>query len=150
MKTYLILLITVLMLASLAYASEEKSQINYVSYLNNLDNIKDLANTNMDKVPVVVKRLLGNEKINIYFITEEKEIIKLNVQLKNGKINTLKKGNVNNPKIDIYVTEKDANDILNSENPKIETKRKIDEKEITYKTYSFLTSLKISILKSFL
>ena len=57
------------MLASLAYASEEKSQINYVSYLNNLDNIKDLANTNMDKVPVVVKRLLGNEKINIYFIT---------------------------------------------------------------------------------
>ena len=150
MKTYLILLITVLMLASLAYASEEKSQINYVSYLNNLDNIKDLANTNMDKVPVVVKRLLGNEKINIYFITEEKEIIKLNVQLKNGKINTLKKGNVNNPKIDIYLTEKDANDILNSENPKIETKRKIDEKEITYKTYSFLTSLKISILKSFL
>ena len=150
MKTYLILLITVLMLASLAYASEEKSQINYVSYLNNLDNIQDLANTNMDKVPVVVKRLLGNEKINIYFITEEKEIIKLNVQLKNGKINTLKKGNVNNPKIDIYLTEKDANDILNSENPKIETKRKIDEKEITYKTYSFLTSLKISILKSFL
>ena len=150
MKTYLILLITVLMLASLAYASEEKSQINYVSYLNNLDNIKDLANTNMDKVPVVVKRLLGNEKINIYFITEEKEIIKLNVQLKNGKINTLKKGNVNNPKIDIYLTEKHANDILNSENPKIETKRKIDEKEITYKTYSFLTSLKISILKSFL
>ncbi len=129
---------------------EDINQFNYGFYLNNLDEVKHIINNNSDKLPGYLKPFITNEKININFVTIDKKMINLKLGLRNSQVNLLQKGNFDNPNLEIYLIEQDINDIMYADNLRKEIKRKLNAKEITYKTHGFFTSIKIKMLINFL
>ena len=151
MKKYFLILIFLLLLSFTVFAdNENKKTIDYSKYFDNLGEVKSQLNSNIQGLSGVAKNFIGNERVNINFTTQDKGIMQMHAIINNGQVETLEKENLKGSDLDIYIKEKDIDEIVNSDEPKKELKVKLENGEIKYKTHGFFKGLKLKIVKMFL
>lgn len=102
-----------------------------------LQELKSEYNQNLDKIPGIVKAVIGDERINLY-ITEKQSII--GALTENAKIITIQEGKIDNPTLNIYITEKTIRRLQNQE---ITFQQAIDAEEIRLESQRIRTSIKL-------
>jgi len=74
-------------------------------------------NDQIDKVPEILRGLLGTERVNLRIILENKNILRTGFKLENGKITGAIKGGLRNPTVIITATERAMRRIEGSRDP---------------------------------
>lgn len=127
-------LFILLLLVPIALASEQY----------NIEELKTTYNANLDKVPGMVKKIIGNEKINLHFTPLAGSERTIAIRTKKAKIIEIGEIPYGKPTLNIYLTEKTVNRLKNKE---ITIEQAIRTKEITYKARRFRTKIKSGIFK---
>lgn len=104
-----------------------------------LSQLKDDYNNNLDEMPGIVKSLVGNERINAYLDTTNQQII-IGVITEDARILELKLNGIEDPTLNIYVSE---NTIQKLENKEITIQQALDSGEIRLESQRIRTSIKI-------
>ncbi len=139
----LLILATLLLLTSVVYA------IDSTQYLNDLNGLKNSMNRGLNNLPGSIRFILGSEDMNVHY-TMNGSVTDLHLVLDSGNVAVLETGNGQDPDLDVYLSEADVNDIANAQDRRAEAKRKLDSGEIRVETHGFLTSIKLSLVRSFL
>jgi hypothetical protein len=130
MKKYLALLFLFLLIA-------QASALTYEEY--GLEELKTSYNNNLGKVPWIVKQIIGNERINVYITMNNQEVITVSGTTQNAKIISAQEGLIEDPTLNIYVTENTINRLRSKE---ITVQQAIETKEIKYESQRITTSIK--------
>lgn len=138
MKKYLALLFLFLL-------ATQVTALTYNGY--GLDELKTSYNGNLGKVPWVVKQIIGNERINVYLTLNNKEVITVSGTTQNAKIISAQVGAIENPTLNIYITEQTINRLRSKE---ITMQQAIETKEIRYESQRIRTSIKAWFAKRIL
>ncbi len=109
-----------------------------------LSQLKNEYNNNLDNMPSIVKSLVGNERINAYLDTTNKQII-IGVVTKDARILELKLNGIEDPTLNIYVSE---NTIQKLENQEITIQQALDSGEIKLESQRIRTSIKLWFTKT--
>lgn len=120
--------------ASLSFILKSENILDY-----NLQELKTTYNNNLDKIPWIVKQIIGNEKINFYLTLNTGEIITLSGTTKSAKIIQAQIGALENPTLNIYITENTINRLKNKQ---VTIQKAIDTEEIRYESQRIRTSVK--------
>jgi hypothetical protein len=83
----------------------------------------DSYNNKTDKVPLILKGLLGNERVNIKISLSNGSILRIGYETKNARIIRVVDGGLSNPTINVIATQNAIDRIDNSKDP-IETFQK--------------------------
>ena len=119
-------------------------------FLNNLSGTKSMINRELNVVPSILKTLMGNQKGNIHYTFKNGKRTSIYVDFREGSISALKNQAEEEVDAELYINEKDINEILKAEDPKKEVRRKIDSGEIKIKTHNTLTTIKVETAKTLL
>ena len=149
-KGVILIIFSLIILSSIAFAREDDKNIDISSYIENLDSVKTQLNSNMGSLPGVAKKFLKNEKINIRIEMNNGEISDIYSIIKNSQVEKLEKGSLENPDYEISLKEKDIGEIADSDNPKNTFKKKLNSGDISLKANGFFKKMKLKMLKSFL
>ena len=83
----------------------------------------DSYNSRTDKVPLVLKSLLGNERVNIKINLNNGSVLRIGYETKNARIVRVVDGGLRNPTINVIATQNAIDRIDSSQDP-IETFQK--------------------------
>ena len=128
------LLFILLLLLPIALASEQY----------NTEELKIEYNQNLDKIPGLVKKIIGNEKINLHFTLLSGSEITIAIRTKKARIIEIGGIPYGKPTLNIYLTERTVERLKNKE---ITIEQAIKTKEITYKAKRFRTKIKSGLFK---
>ena len=128
----IILFIALLVLASFAYAQDD-----VVSQLNELS-----SEYKGQQMPKPFAMIFGNERINVHI-----DDAKVSVVTQEGVMTSFKQGHLDDPTMNVYLSEATLNKILNSDNPGEAVKNALKNKEITYKGVGVGKSIKLFFVK---
>ena len=82
---------------------------------NDLQELKTQYNNNLDKVPWIAKKIIGNERINLFLTTNTGEVIIIGGVTKSAKILQIQQSKIDNPTLNIYITENTINRLKNKQ-----------------------------------
>ena len=126
----------------------QESQIDTTNILNNnLNQLKTKYNQNINKVPWIVKKIIGNERINVYLTLNNGNQKIIGGITNKARILQAQVGKISNPTLNIYITEKTIQRLINKQ---VTLKQAIKTKEITYKSKRIRTSIKAWFAKRLL
>lgn len=128
-------LILLLLLSSLAFA--EGLDVNSL--------VADY-NKNSDKVPSVVKTLFGNERINAQITLTNGSVIVIGGVTKDGKVIEAKEGGIDNPTMEVSVSEAAIGEISSSKDPAGAFQGALNSKKISYHGVSTGAKIKLGIV----
>ncbi len=103
--------------------------------------IIQLYNTNIDKVPPILIKIFGNERINVYIDNE----LFYGFKTENGRITEEMKGGISNPTLNVYVTQDVINKIVKRE---ITAQEALKKGYIDYKGVGLIKRTKFGFAKS--
>ncbi len=86
----------------------------------NLDEMVKKYNANSNKAPWMVKKMLGNERIDVHIVNEEGEKTPepdFNLIMSDGKIRDYSTGPSERPTVKLFITEDNFRDLMESQNP---------------------------------
>ncbi len=106
---------------------------------NDLQELKTQYNNNLDKVPWIAKKIIGNERINLFLTTNTGEVIIIGGVTKSAKILQIQQSKIDNPTLNIYITENTINRLKNKQ---VTIQQALKTKEISYKSQRIRTSIK--------
>ncbi len=123
---------------------------NYASIddaLNHSNEIVNEYNKNINKVPLFVRKLFGNEVLNITLIRLNNTKNFFCIVTKNSKVESLEKHycTSHSPTMNVWITEQSINDIIESDDQLSRFEDAVKRKEIDYKAISFKTKVKMAI-----
>lgn len=144
----LIFIIMLLVLSSFVYAHEDHN-IDYNKYLNDLSYSKEQANNNINHLPSVGKKLLNNNRILVHITMNNGEKKDIYGVFSKNKLITLEYGTITDVDLEVSLSEKDIQDVINSHNPRATIKSKLN-KSINYKVYGTFNKVKVKFLLNFL
>lgn len=127
---------------------EDMTDLDYA--LENKDLLVEQYNANLEDVPNFVKTIFGNEKMDVTIEKENREVIKLSVETRKGRIVKITEDRFNDYTLEVTIKEKTVNKIISSEDQIASLKKAIDAGEIRYKALSFGTTVKTGISRIFL
>ena len=139
------LIFAFLLIVNFNVTAEVSKDHDYDLIFSDIDKLKNDLNDNLDNVPKSVRQLIKNDKINVEFETSENSIT-FYLVFKDGFVNEVSKGILDNSDLDVYTKEKDINDIVRSTNPQSEFKTKIKNKNITYAPNGFWNRIKYNTM----
>lgn len=113
----------------------------------NLQELKTEYNNNLDKIPGIVKSIIGSERINLYLTTNTQGTIIIGAVTKSARILQIQEGKIDNPTLKIFITENTINRLKNKQ---VTIQQAIKTKEITYKSLRIRTSIKLWFTKRIL
>jgi hypothetical protein len=110
-----------------------------------LEVMKDQYNSNFEKVPGVVKSLLGTERINAYIALGDGTELKLSAITEKGMIKELNFGELENATLLIHTSEKTVAEIEQSNDSLLKLKEALDDGSIKYETARLSTRIKFAL-----
>jgi hypothetical protein len=103
-------------------------------------------NDQIDKVPEILRGLLGTERVNLRIILENKNILRTGFKLENGKITGATKGGLRNPTVIITATERAMRRIEGSRDPVAALQKERRLGGVAIAGQSMGTKLKLDVL----
>lgn len=147
MKLYIILFL-LLIPGVIAIDSLESNTSQLTNILgNNLEELKIKYNQNIGEAPWIARTVIGNERINTYLTLNSGNKIILGGITNKARILQAQIGEISNPTLNIYITEKTIQRLTKKE---VTLEQAIKSKEITYKSLRIRTSIKAWFAKRFL
>ncbi|PIN87803.1 hypothetical protein COV12_01835 [Candidatus Woesearchaeota archaeon CG10_big_fil_rev_8_21_14_0_10_32_24] len=135
MKRYLALLTILLLLTTTVSAVNLNTEIGTIQ-----------ADFESQVIPKPFDKLFGNERININI--KDTELV-IGLVTENGKVTQVTTTAVENPSLNIYVSEAFIQKMASSSNPMIALKEGIETKEVTYNAVGFFNKLKFGVSSFF-
>jgi len=135
--TMALLLVLSISLSSAITYSMEGTQENINSY-----------NSKIDNAPDILKRLVGNEKINIDIIRNDGSVFRVGFVMENARINQTVEGGFSDPSIILTTTENAVNTIRSSDNPIDTFQEQEDLGQVRIEGDNLLTKAKLSVVFS--
>ena len=135
--TMALLLVLSISLSSAITYSMEGTQENINSY-----------NSKIDNAPDILKRLVGNEKINIDVIRNDGSVFRVGFVMENARINQTVEGGFSNPSIILTTTENAVNTIRSSDNPIDTFQKQEDLGQVRIEGDNLRTKAKLSVVFS--
>ena len=112
----------------------------------NIQQLKAEHNQNLEKVPWIVKKIIGTERINLHLTTNTQEIIIIGATTESAKILSIQKGEIQDPTLKIYVTENTINRVKDKV---ITIQQAIETEEIRFESQRIRTSIKLWLINLF-
>lgn len=106
-----------------------------------------IYNENADNLPGFIKRIAGNERIDLEITLENKSILNIGVVTENGRIVEFSKGKISKPTMRAWTSEDVARRIINSEDPISTGVNGLKMGEIRYSGVGFRRTLRILAVK---
>lgn len=144
-KTIFILFFLLLNLGAVFAYSDENFSFDFI--LNNKDEAANIYNRNLDRVPKIVKDQFSNEIIFVEVTRDDNSTKYLYLVLKDSKLEQISTEEIEDVSLELYISEKNIDAIIQSEDKVTELKSALKSKEITIKSKGFLNSIKIGIVK---
>ena len=135
--TMALLLVLSISLSSAITYSMEGTQENINSY-----------NSKIDNAPDILKRLAGNEKINIDVIRNDGSVFRVGFVMENARINQTVEGGFSDPSIILTTTENAVNTIRSSDNPIDTFQKQEDLGQVRIEGDNLHTKAKLSVVFS--
>jgi hypothetical protein len=135
--TMALLLVLSISLSSAITYSMEGTQENINSY-----------NSKIDNAPDILKRLVGNEKINIDVIRNDGSVFRVGFVMENARINQTVEGGLSDPSIILTTTENAVNTIRSSDNPIDTFQKQEDLGQVRIEGDNLRTKAKLSVVFS--
>jgi hypothetical protein len=135
--TMALLLVLSISLSSAITYSMEGTQENINSY-----------NSKIDNAPDILKRLVGNEKINIDVIRNDGSVFRVGFVMENARINQTVEGGFSDPSIILTTTENAVNTIRSSDNPIDTFQKQEDLGQVRIEGDNLRTKAKLSVVFS--
>ncbi|MDD1722847.1 MAG: hypothetical protein LUQ15_05135 [Methanothrix sp.] len=135
--TMALLLVLSISLSSAITYSMEGTQENINSY-----------NSKIDNAPDILKRLVGNEKINIDVIRNDGSVFRVGFVMENARINQTVEGGFSDASIILTTTENAVNTIRSSDNPIDTFQKQEDLGQVRIEGDNLLTKAKLSVVFS--
>ena len=135
--TMALLLVLSISLSSAITYSMEGTQENINSY-----------NSKIDNAPDILKRLVGNEKINIDVIRNDGTVFRVGFVMENARINQAVEGGFSDASIILTTTENAVNTIRSSDNPIDTFQKQEDLGQVRIEGDNLLTKAKLSVVFS--
>ncbi|USH00772.1 hypothetical protein K1720_04910 [Thermococcus argininiproducens] len=104
-------------------------------------------NENADNMPGFIKRIAGNERIDLEITLENESILNIGVVTEGGYIMEFSKGKISNPTMRVWTNEGVARRIINSEDPASTGVNALKMGEIRYSGVGFGRTLRIFVVK---
>ncbi len=146
MERLSILLASLLLLVSAASATSIIPPDELVNLTeDNTDKLKSSYNENMDQIPGIAKKLIGDQRINLYLENQS-----LRAEMDQARIETLEKDKWEEPSLEIWMDTKDATEILESEEPGKELQQKLKSDDIRYQEHGIVNRLKFAVIGLFI
>ena len=105
-------------------------------------------NSKIDNAPDILKRLVGNEKINIDVIRNDGSVFRVGFVMENARINQTVEGGLSDPSIVLTTTENAVNTIRSSDNPIDTFQKQEDLGQVRIEGDNLLTKAKLSVVFS--
>jgi len=135
--TMALLLVFSISLSSAITYSMDGTQENINSY-----------NSKIDNAPDILKRLVGNEKINIDVIRNDGSVFRVGFVMENARINQAVEGGFSDASIILTTTENAVNTIRSSDNPIDTFQKQEDLGQVRIEGDNLLTKAKLSVVFS--
>jgi len=135
--TMALLLVLSISLSSAITYSMEGTQENINSY-----------NSKIDNAPDILKRLVGNEKINIDVIRNDGSVFRVGFVMENARINQAVEGGFSDASIILTTTENAVNTIRSSDNPIDTFQKQEDLGQVRIEGDNLRTKAKLSVVFS--
>lgn len=139
------LLLAMLFLVSTVTAATATGEIVENNDKAELQKLKNVYNNNTDKVPGAVKSLIGGQRINLHIEDQT-----YSMEMKKAKIESLEKGELENPSLEVWADQEDVEQLNNSDNPGQELRKKLNNGDIKYKKYGFVNRIRFAVFELFL
>ncbi|MBO8174509.1 MAG: hypothetical protein H0Z18_04560 [Thermococcus sp.] len=104
-------------------------------------------NENADKLPEFIKRIVGNERINLEITLENGSVLNIGVITKNGRVTEFSKGKISEPTMRAWTSEDVARRIIDSEDPVTTGINALKMGDIKYSGVGFKHSLRVFAVK---
>lgn len=98
------------------------------------------------KIPSQLGFLFGNSNINIYLVTKEGNEIILGLKTENNTVANFEMITLDNPDLNVYVTENSLEKIFLSGDPGAELDKYVREKKISWRGVGFFNKIKYGSL----
>lgn len=105
-------------------------------------------NSKIDNAPDILKRLVGNEKINIDVIRNDGSVFRVGFVMENARINQTVEGGFSDPSIILTTTENAVNTIRSSDNPIDTFQKQEDLGQVRIEGDNLRTKAKLSVVFS--
>ncbi len=135
--TIALLLVLSISLSSAITYSMEGTQENVNSY-----------NGKIEKAPDILKRLVGNEKINVEVIRNDGSVFRVGFVMENARINQTVEGGLSDASIVLTTTENAINTIRCSDNPIDAFQKQEDLGQVRIEGSNLLSKAKLSVVFS--
>lgn len=112
----------------------------------NFSEYRDEINSQTSELPGFVKTLIGDQRINIYF---EDSDLTLGVVMNGVNVAEIKEQSIQNPTLEVWISEGDIEAVANSETPQAELISRLKNKDIRYKVHGAFNQLKFFFVKIF-
>lgn len=116
-------------------------------YLDEPEQLKQAYNTNIMFAPFFLRWMIGDERVNVSFTRLDESIAALAITTDNGMIKDIKKGQMEKPTMHLIANEATLEIIYESDDPIEEFEQAVKKDDIKAESLSFLTSIKLAILK---
>jgi hypothetical protein len=108
----------------------------------------DVYNSKIDKAPVILKDILGNEKINMNITRDDGSLFRAGLDVVNARIERTVDGGWNDPTIVITTTESAINIVRRSNDPIAAFQEQRDLGQINFEAKGLLTKAKLGAVLS--
>lgn len=110
----------------------------------NIEDLKSNYNKNLDTVPGIVKSLIGNEIINLYFTPSNGPTVVMGTKTYDAMILTLQDKPYEKPTMNVYISENTVQALMDN---KMTVQEALDLGKIKYKSLRFKTKVKTGLVK---
>jgi len=101
-----------------------------------------IANKLSSQFPAIFKSMFGNERMNLYITTNNHRTLKIGVITEDMNISTFQIGEIEDPTINVLLTETTARNIMYADNPVDAFNNALKRGEIVYEAIGFIKKLK--------
>ncbi|MFO8016479.1 MAG: hypothetical protein R6U32_05225 [Candidatus Woesearchaeota archaeon] len=118
------------------------------NYISNPDDLKARYNQNTGSIPSFIRLMFGDERLNTTLARLEGSEVQLAVETDNGKIKSIKRGEMKDPTMQLHIEESAVRDIIESDSSVDELEQALEDGRIEYENERFFTSLKMGALSA--
>ena len=118
MKRILALAVCLMMLVGVAGAEpmeEHAEELDAEEYAKKLERCVKYYNTHTEKVPNYIRKLSGNDRINIYILNGDKTVLTRGIQTKEAVVVKFQNEHFEKPDMTVYIQQSLINKVINED-----------------------------------
>lgn len=112
-----------------------------------LQSLADKYNSDLDKVPGIIKTVAGNERANLHISYPDGDEDIIGFVMKDGKMESVSDGAVENPTINFYTKSENVDKILKAEDPFLEAGKSFSRNEVVYSGVGLFDKIKVWLVR---